>query len=83
MVRNYILLQALPKNAIELTFLIILLTTPQASMETDLRKSLFASTPKSPIQNGRPSSMVVKVTQVLPHLNLESSPIHVLFGIKI
>ncbi|GFZ17366.1 hypothetical protein Acr_26g0006360 [Actinidia rufa] len=40
----------------------------QATIEGDLRKSLFASIPKSQNQNGRPSSMVIKHTVIPAHI---------------
>lgn len=43
---------------------IIIQKRSKASMEIDLRKALLNSMPKSPIENGRPSSMVIKVNYI-------------------
>lgn len=42
------------------------IATNQATKEgNDMRKALFTSSPKSPIENGRPSSMVFKVNSII------------------
>lgn len=44
----------------------MLLSTNQAKMEGEFKESLFTSLHKPPIENGRPSSMVVKVHRIKP-----------------
>ncbi|PIA51116.1 hypothetical protein AQUCO_01100150v1 [Aquilegia coerulea] len=61
---------------------IILHPGPKAMLESDYGESLFASIPKSPLQNGRPTSMVVKkVHNVIP-AHLVAEAISQLHGIR-
>lgn len=55
----------------------------KAVMEGDFRKSLFASIPKSPIQNGRPSSMVVKKANTVIPAHIVAEAISTLHGLDL
>ncbi|KAI3947439.1 hypothetical protein MKW92_048579 [Papaver armeniacum] len=59
---------------------IILHPGSKAPMEIALEESLFASIPRSPIQNGRPNSMVVKKAHELIPAHLVAEAISQLHG---
>ncbi|RZC59717.1 hypothetical protein C5167_007022 [Papaver somniferum] len=59
---------------------IILHPGSKAPMEISLEESLFGSIPRSPIQNGRPNSMVVKKAHELIPAHLVAEAISQLHG---
>ncbi|KAF9602247.1 hypothetical protein IFM89_025957 [Coptis chinensis] len=61
---------------------IILHPGPKAMLESDYGESLFASLPKSPLQNGRPTSMVVKKAHNMIPAHLVAEAISQLHGVE-
>ncbi|GMP34149.1 hypothetical protein CsSME_00007145 [Camellia sinensis var. sinensis] len=55
----------------------------KATVEGDMRKSLFASNPKSPTQNGRPSSMVFKKAHTVIPAHIIAEAISTLHGLDL
>ncbi|CAL5404174.1 unnamed protein product [Camellia sinensis] len=55
----------------------------KATVEGDMRKSLFASNPKSPTQNGRPSSMVFKEAHTVIPAHIIAEAISTLHGLDL
>ncbi|KAL7161841.1 hypothetical protein ACSBR2_042335 [Camellia fascicularis] len=62
---------------------IILHTRSKATGEGDLRKSLFASIHKSPIQNGRPSSLIIKKAHTVIPAHIVAEAISTLHGLDL
>ncbi|KAK3043245.1 hypothetical protein RJ639_002488 [Escallonia herrerae] len=52
-------------------------------MEGDMRKSLFSATPKSPTENGRPSSMVFKKANIVIPAHIVAEAISTLHGLDL
>lgn len=62
---------------------IIIQKRSKASMEIDLRKALLNSMPKSPIENGRPSSMVIKKAHTVIPAHIVAEAISTLHGLDL
>ncbi|XP_058226398.1 uncharacterized protein LOC131335171 [Rhododendron vialii] len=62
---------------------IILPKGSKATVETELRKSLFATFPKSPIKNGRPSSLVIKKAHTVIPAHIVAEAISTLHGLDL
>ncbi|KAK1363260.1 hypothetical protein POM88_038821 [Heracleum sosnowskyi] len=55
----------------------------QASMDVDLRRALFSQKPKSPTENGRPSSTVFKKAHVVIPAHIVAEAISTLHGLDL
>ncbi|KAH7865437.1 hypothetical protein Vadar_006714 [Vaccinium darrowii] len=55
----------------------------KAKAETDLRMSIFASIPKSPIKNGRPSSLIIKKAHTVIPAHIVAEAISTLHGLDL